>query len=556
MILILIIIWNGRQMEDSITSVLRKYFPEIGKLYPYQDVALKNLLNKRNTLSIVPTGGGKSLIFQLSSLMQKGLTIVVSPLLALMHEQVALLNSKKINAISINSDLSFIEQRDYLRNISENSPKIMYVSPERLQNYFFKLAIAKSTLPIPLIAIDEAHCISQWGTEFRPEYTQIKSFVNFLRENGKTPNIFALTATLSKLPREDIKKEFQIEDTSEFINGDVIRDNLILNFTEVVKEDDKYIEVINFMEKHNSKKTIIYLYNRLQCEDLSSKLNGENINSDFFHSNMTPERKIDIYNEFKNNQIKVLVSTTAFGMGMNIPDIDTIIQYHLPSSLEEYYQQVGRAARDKNICPTANCLALWSERNFTVKKRRIKNESAYKIEELEKAFEFFDLYKELGQISSIDYSTYKTSNLNLPLIKYYFEKYRIFEFIGEINGYPNKIRFKNKNNFWDKIMDASDSSFIIASYKSEIDIEEIINTVHTEDWKGNIEYLPAMDKILYMKTNFPKPPLDLFKNIIEDININVDFRVHQIDILEKLYKLNDQEEIKKFIAHSLGVRFN
>lgn len=541
-------------MSVSIKNQLKKYFPEISNLYSYQEDAIKSILNGNNTLSIVPTGGGKSLIFQLSSLLLDGLTIVISPLLALMHEQISDLKKRGINAQCINSDMNFIEQRTILRNIDANLPKIIYVSPERLQNYFFKTVIAGLKVPVSLIAIDEAHCISQWGIEFRPEYSQINSFVEFIRMHNKKPIIYALTATLSKLPREDIKKEFKIKNVSEFISKDVIRDNLNLNFKEVKKEEEKFLEVVKFLEKNQSRKTIIYLYNKIQCEELSEKLSKQGIDADFYHANMESENKIEIYNEFKENKISVLVSTTAFGMGMNIPNIDTIIQYHLPNSIEEYYQQVGRAARNKILCPKANCLALWSPENFKVKKRRIKNESGYDIDDLIKAFEFFDLGKEPGMISSIDYSTYKRSNLNLPLLRYYFEKYGILSSIGEINGYPNKIRFKKANSFWQKIIDASDSSFILASYITEISIEDIIERLHQEDLKGNIEYLPAMDKILYLRTKFEHPPLGIFKQILEEIDNNIDFRVMQIEELEKLYLIDNQANADEFIANVLGVQ--
>jgi ATP-dependent DNA helicase RecQ len=184
------------------------HFSDISSLYEYQEEVLECLSNWKDTLAIIPTGGGKSLIYQMFALELSGITIVIQPLLALMKEQVKELNEiRQIPALALNSSLSFIEQRETLRKLSSTNYKLIYMSPERLQNSFFRAALLASGVKISMIVIDEAHCISQWGSSFRPDYGQINKFKTFLQANNHTPITLCLTATLSKPARQDIASD-------------------------------------------------------------------------------------------------------------------------------------------------------------------------------------------------------------------------------------------------------------------------------------------------------------------------------------------------------------
>lgn len=428
----------------------RKYFPheEIPGLYKYQSEALDLLMNGKNTLVIAPTGGGKSLIYYLAGLEIEGLVLVISPLRALMREQVDDLNTRGINSLSLSGDISFKKQRDVLRAFDKTDYKFLYVSPERLQNYFFRAALIHSKKKIGLVVIDEAHCISQWGFEFRPEYSEIKGFIDFLNSNGSNPEICALTGTISDRTINDIVTEFYIIEKPIIEKGKIIRPELHLNFIKIDDEkahEDKWNNVIEFIKKHKARKSIIYFYSIPRCKEFSKKINEENPLENMvaasFHGDMDEQDKLDTYRKFKNGQINILCSTTAFGLGMNIPDIDCVIQYHLPKSIEEYYQQVGRGARDKNKCSECNCLLFWTDQNLKSNYNELER-SRYNEDKIRKGYEHFELSGQLDKVHTISYSEYQNSKLNLAKLKIYFEKLGLIKLIGEINGGPLSIRVK------------------------------------------------------------------------------------------------------------------
>ncbi|MGZ6519899.1 MAG: RecQ family ATP-dependent DNA helicase, partial [Bacteroidia bacterium] len=301
-------------------KLLEKYqghFKEITKLYDYQIEVLTKLKDKENTLAIIPTGGGKSLLYQLISLDLEGVTLVISPLLALMEEQVNELNNKRgIKALALNSTIPFKEQRDILRELKGDSYKLIYVSPERLQNAFFRAFIVASGIKISMIVIDEAHCISQWGSNFRPEYAQINGFIDFLNKKGHSPFLLCLTATLSKLARRDILDEFQIKEAFVYVSKSIIRTNLKHQFKRVEEEKEKIECLSEFLLKHKPKKAIAYLYSKRECENYAELFSKE-YKTDYYHAGIDSEEKNEAYKAFVNNEIQILFATTAFGMGIN-----------------------------------------------------------------------------------------------------------------------------------------------------------------------------------------------------------------------------------------------
>lgn len=529
----------------------KKYFFDIEQLYPYQNQAIENLLNGKNTLSIVPTGGGKSLIYQLSSLDMEGTTIIISPLLALMQEQVNELHERGLdNVISINSDLSFEEQRKRLRKLREINPKIIYLSPERLHNYFFRSALLKSNLKISMVVIDEAHCISQWGIDFRPDYSQIKPFIHFLKDNNQNPITYALTATLSNQAREDIISEFEISKESVFICNDVLRTNLNLFFSKVDKEEEKIDLLENWLTDKKPKKSLVYLYNKNQCEELSEIFRDKGYKAGFFHSESN--NKLEVYKQFKSGNLNLLFSTTAFGMGINIPDIDSVIHYHIPNSIEEYYQHVGRGARNKKICPECNCLVLWSDKNFDVRTKNLQR-SRYTQGSLNQGFEHLNLKGKANQVSTIDFFDYKESKINLPLMKRLFEKNNIIETLGEVNGTPRTIRFYRNTQEWINLIEKLPKrfdSFIQLAKVSGKDVQEIINYIYDEELKGNIEHLPAKERkvFLFCKNNSLSEN-DISKILLET-NSNIDFQLENLIKLRELFISKIPENI---IAKELGI---
>lgn len=534
-------------MEKINIEQFRKFFPEeeVSSLYDYQVISIEKLINKRNCLTIVPTGGGKSLIYQLAGLALPGVTIVISPLKALMQEQVSYLQAKNINTLTINSDTSFKDQRKVLRNLGELNIKFLFVSPEKLQDYFFQEAIIFSKILISLLTIDEAHCISQWGHDFRPEYNEITRFISFLQDNNQTPTICALTATLSKKAAFDIKNEFQISDDIIISKTGLFREELKIEIIKVSNsrsQEEKIEQIIKFISNHNSKKVLIYLYSRNKAEELSQRFNDEeyisDMKSDYFHADIDSQDKKQKYEDFKSGRTKILFATTAFGMGLNIPDIDTIIQYHLPKSIEEYYQQVGRGARNKAACPICNCLLFWSEDNLRANINEIESE-VLSQEDIELGLSKLSIENKINKISAVTFKELSASNLRR--LKFYFERLKIIETIGEINGAPDQIRFFYEPEEWIKIKNANEKSFILASKILKTDIVEIIKYVYRQDLQGRIEFLPALDKNIYIK-QLNIIDKHCFDFLIKDSKQKVEYKKSRFLILEDFCKTKNYQD--------------
>lgn len=531
-------------------QLLKKYsshFSDIPSLYDYQTEVLEKLCKQKNTLAVIPTGGGKSLLYQLMALELKGITLVISPLLALMEEQVNELNIKrKISALALNSKNPFNEQREILRSLKQDSYKLIYISPERLQNPFFRAALISSKINISMIVIDEAHCISQWGSGFRPDYGQINGFVKFLKQNNQKPFLLCLTATLSQLARNDIAAEFEIDNDNVYLSSSIIRKNLKLNFQKVENEEVKTEYLNQFLEKYKPNKAIAYLYSKYECENYADEF-SENYSTDYYHAEVESEEKSEVYNKFVNGEIDILFATTAFGMGINIPDIESVIHLHIPNSVEEYYQHVGRGWRKKTEIKDCNCLALWSDVNFDRRKKEIENQK-YDLEYLDEAFKTLiggAKIKTVGQVVNKDKDALMHSEYNLQLLKYKLERHNIIRTIGEINGSPLTIQLSTNTELWSKITEEARmgmDSFGFVCKTLGISLSDVISHLYEEDLKGNIKKLPATKKDIYFELLVTELDTSIAEKIVSEINAEIEFRVSQLDELKELFSSEDFEE--------------
>ncbi|OIV40806.1 DNA helicase RecQ [Flavobacterium johnsoniae] len=304
------------------------------KFRPNQETIITTILSGQDTLAIMPTGGGKSICFQLPALILPGITIVISPLIALMKDQVDSLKTNGISACYINSSQSSEEQQFYIDNLKSNKFKLVYIAPESL-SYLDNIF---SELTISLIAIDEAHCISSWGHDFRPAYTNL----GYLKNRFPSTPVLALTATADKATRTDITKQLNLKNPKTFV-ASFDRKNLSL---EVRPALDRVKQIIDFIENKPNESGIIYCLSRKTTEELAEKLSKSGILAKAYHAGLDNTTRAKTQDQFINDDCQVVCATIAFGMGIDKSNVRWVIHYNLPKNIEGYYQEIGRAGRD------------------------------------------------------------------------------------------------------------------------------------------------------------------------------------------------------------------
>ena len=316
-------------------EALKKYFG-YDSFRPMQDEIIQSVFDKKDTLVLMPTGGGKSICFQIPAVVLPGTAIVVSPLISLMKDQVEGLRANGIRAAFINSSLPFNEQRQVEDDLFNGHLDLLYVSPEKIVSREFLPLLKK--VNINLFAIDEAHCISGWGHDFRPEYTQLQ----FLKTLNPDVPIIALTATADKVTRRDILKQMNMEQAEVFISS-FDRPNLSLEVRPGLKRME---QIIRFVKDRQGQSGIIYCLSRKSCEDVAGKLLAKGIKADFYHGRMSAGERSKVQEDFINDVTPIVCATIAFGMGIDKSNVRYVIHYNLPRNMEGYYQEIGRAGRD------------------------------------------------------------------------------------------------------------------------------------------------------------------------------------------------------------------
>jgi ATP-dependent DNA helicase RecQ len=325
-------------VEEKVKADLKKIFG-FSQFRGNQELIVDNLLNGRNTFVIMPTGAGKSLCYQLPAVVSEGTAIVISPLIALMKNQVDQLNAVGVNAHFLNSTLTKSEANKVKSEVLKKNTKLLYVAPESLTKEE-NVAFLKSA-HLSFVAIDEAHCISEWGHDFRPEYRRIKSIVAQIAPNLP---IIALTATATPKVQQDIQRNLQMEEADLF-KSSFNRTNLFYEVRPKLKNESKK-SLIKFIKQHKGKSGIIYCLSRKKVEEIAGLLRVNQINAAPYHAGLDSSVRIKTQDDFLNEELDVIVATIAFGMGIDKPDVRYVIHYDVPKSLEGYYQETGRAGRD------------------------------------------------------------------------------------------------------------------------------------------------------------------------------------------------------------------
>lgn len=339
----------------ELESLLKQYFGYTS-FRPGQHEVIQTLLDGRDCLAIMPTGAGKSICFQLPALMMPGVTLVISPLISLMKDQVDSLVNQEIPATYINSQCTFEEAKARFAAIRAGRVKLVYISPERLENEFFTSFM--QSLPISMFIIDEAHCVSQWGHDFRPSYCAIRDWIAAL---PKRPVVGAFTATATEKVKEDMMNLLGLEKERIFIGG-FDRPNL---YFRVVRTNRKLDFALSYVQQHREDSGIIYAATRKEVDRVYEELTRRGIRAGRYHAGLSDDMRRTMQDAFTYDRLQVIVATNAFGMGIDKSNVRYVIHYQMPKNIESYYQEAGRAGRDG---APGECILLFSRQDIMIQK--------------------------------------------------------------------------------------------------------------------------------------------------------------------------------------------
>ncbi len=438
--------------KNDLHNALKHYFG-FEAFKGHQEEIITSVINKENTFVIMPTGGGKSLCYQLPALVLEGTAIVISPLIALMKNQVdAMRGISSTDSIAhvLNSSLTKNEIREVMEDISAGKTKLLYVAPESLIKEEY--ANFLKTVPISFVAVDEAHCISEWGHDFRPEYRNIKTIIERL---GSNIPIVALTATATPKVQEDILKNLGMLEANVF-KSSFNRPNLYYEVRPKTKNVDA--DIIRFVKQNSKKSGIIYCLSRKKVEDLAQTLQVNGISAVPYHAGLDAKTRAKHQDMFLMEEVDVVVATIAFGMGIDKPDVRFVIHHDIPKSIESYYQETGRAGRDGG---EGHCLAFYSYKD---------------VEKLEKFMIGKPIAEqEIGQALLQDIVAYaETSSSRRKFILHYFGE-EFDEVNGEGANMDDNVRFpKEKKEAKDDVVKLLN---VIIATKQKFKAKEIVNTL-------------------------------------------------------------------------------
>ena len=539
----------------KIDEKYKEYFPTLEKqfqLRPFQRKVIDNVCKNGNTLCVMPTGGGKSLIYWTTGMILGGVTIVISPLIALIDEQSERLRNLGIEVLAIHGGINSDKQAKLLIDFANKryNPKFIFVSPEKIAtDGLFEHCMKKRKEDISLFAIDEVHCVSQWGMSFRPFYKRIPEFMsNIFESEEKFPKVLALTATINPKETLDICKEFLIDQKNIIKSDFLMRTEISLKVLKFITEEEKEYKFWDIVNIHKNEKILVYVY-RINSErgviKLAERAMEKGYKATFFHGDLSAKDRQEIIKKYKNDEINIIFATNAFGMGIDIPDIRTVIHFMIPESVEQYYQEIGRAARDKKA---ANAYLLYSNKNIDVKRRYFIEGSFPTEEKLKETYK--NITKNKIGLQSLPFF----ENEDTAKCFQYFIENNLLKV--ECKGFSTfKCIKSTSNQKLEKIMSLTRIKSLISSFKkSSYDIKDIVDITYEGIINGEVILSKPIDRRLVIDVKKDKIDNKDLNMIQENINIKKSYKHGLLDYLVYLIdNSDDSNRLHQEIGNYLGL---
>ncbi|MBS1652661.1 MAG: ATP-dependent DNA helicase RecQ [Bacteroidetes bacterium] len=543
-------------MTTKAVEVFEKEFPALASqfsLKPFQEKVINQVILSGSTLAVMPTGGGKSLIYWVTAKALKGTCLVVSPLIALIDEQAEKLTASGCNVLAIHGGMGATEQIKQLKAFAkgESIPDFIFVSPERMAtDGFFEYCITLQKDNIKLVVIDEVHCISQWGFDFRPFYKHIPVFLNSVFSNN-WPKILGLTATIN--PREliDITTDFRIAKKSIIKDDVLLRFDIDLKVEKLSNEEEKRERLWEIIEDHKNEKILVYLYRKYHkggVEDLCDVANQKGLTALSFHGDMTSSERQQIISEYRDGSTNLVFATNAFGMGIDIPNIRVVIHFMLPESIEQYYQEIGRAGRDQN---GATSYMLYSNKNIQVRKTHFIDKSFPKGDEVKELFKKAS-NNEVGK-KTLQYFAEEELQSALP----YFLNCNAISIEGK--GFTGLKVFKtNTNERLKSIVDSSKTGMVIPVLlkpeNSQISCKDFFNITYKALVDDEATLTKNLDKCLIINATEKELTDEQLENISSETARKREYKHNLLDYLVYLLdNFDSSNSMHQEIGRYLGV---
>lgn len=530
----------------------KEKFPRLDfSLKEFQKQVISNVIEKGSTLCIMPTGSGKSAVYWMTAAEMGGITLVVSPLTALISEQAEKLEEQGYETLVIHGGINSAKQMDMLTELANGrlNPAYIFASPEKYAtDGYFEHCLKQRKGDIKLLVIDEVHCVSQWGMSFRPFYKRIPDFLNRLFGENEWCRILALTATLNPMELKDICAAFRIPRNNILKETILLRSEIQLHTLKVPSEDEKDKKFWEIIKTHRGEKTLVYVYRKRGergVEGLCKKALENGYKAAWFHGDMTSSERMEIIEKYRKNDVNLIFATNAFGMGIDIPDIRNVIHFMIPESAEQYYQEVGRAARDGH---GANAYLLYSDKNIDVKRTHFIDRSFPTENKLR------DVYKNIGKREGFRVISYFDNEDIQECLPYYME-------CGLIKIICKG--FAGLNEFYDitdpKLQTLYDSAgrakaFIRTMKINNISAEDLAYMVYDGVMRGRVKLHKPLERWLVIDVKATNISEERMKVMLADIQAKKEYKHELLNYFVKILEDNtNSQDLHQEIARYLGM---